>query len=312
MKFTTPVKLHELTAITGGKAIGVTDIQATGINEIHKVEAGDISYVDHPKYYSTCLESAATVILINKEVACPEGKVLIVCEDPFNAYNAIVRHFFSISQPTGANIHPDAKIGANVQLFPGVFIGEDVTIGDDCILYPNVCIYPNTVIGNRVIIHAQTTIGSDAFYYKKRSSGYDKMISCGKVIIEDDVEIGASCTIDRGVSHETRIGEGTKIDNHVHIGHDTIVGKHCLFAAQVGIAGVVTIGDHVTLWGQVGVPSKITIGDHAVVLAQSGLLKSVSGHQTYFGSPAEEAPKKMRELIAMKQLPDLIRKNNKP
>ncbi|TNF25943.1 MAG: UDP-3-O-(3-hydroxymyristoyl)glucosamine N-acyltransferase, partial [Bacteroidetes bacterium] len=190
---------------------------------------------------------------------------------------------------------------------PGVFIGKNVTIGDHCIIHPNVTIYDGCRIGDHVIIHSGTVIGADAFYYQRRSTGYAKLHSCGSVRIEDHVEIGASCTIDRGVTSETVIGHGTKIDNMVQIGHDTVIGKNCLFASQVGIAGVVTVEDDVILWGQVGVQKDLTIGKGAVVLGQSGLAKSLEGGITYFGSPVREAREKMKELALIKQLPTIIK-----
>ncbi|MCB0431251.1 MAG: UDP-3-O-(3-hydroxymyristoyl)glucosamine N-acyltransferase [Flavobacteriales bacterium] len=310
MKFKQALSLTELVEITGARLVTKTDTQATGINEIHMVNEGDITYVDHPKYYASCLASAATFILIDKETECPEGKALLICKDPFEAYNSLVRKFSS-SHLQDAMIHPDTVIGEGTFIAPGVYIGEHVTIGKHCHIHPHVCIYPHTTIGDYVVIHANTVIGSDPFYYKKRPTGYDKMLPCGSTRIDDHVEIGAGCTVDRGVSGETSIGAGTKIDNLVQIGHDTRIGKNCLFAAQVGISGVVTIGDHVTLWGQVGIPSKLTIGDHAVVLGQSGLTKSVKGHATYFGSPAEEATQKMREIASLRQLPDIVKKFGK-
>jgi UDP-3-O-[3-hydroxymyristoyl] glucosamine N-acyltransferase len=172
-----------------------------------------------------------------------------------------------------------------------------------------VVIYDNCIIKNNVIIHANTVIGADAFYYKKRSDKYDKMISCGRVIIEDNVEIGALCTIDKGVSGDTVIGEGSKLDNHIQIGHDTVVGKMCLMASQVGVSGVVVIKDNATLWGQAGVRSDVTIGKGGVLLAQSGLGEDIPDGKTYFGSPAGDARMKMKELAALKMLPDIIKKS---
>ena len=149
------------------------------------------------------------------------------------------------------------------RIMPDAYIGNHVRIGKNCIIHPNVTILDHCIIGDNVIIQAGTVIGSDAFYYNKKTNRdvhYKKMISCGRVIIEDCVEIGAGCTIDRGVSDDTVIGAGTKMDNMVHIGHDTVIGKNCLFAAQVGIAGATTIEDNVILWGQVGVSKTLTIG----------------------------------------------------
>jgi UDP-3-O-[3-hydroxymyristoyl] glucosamine N-acyltransferase len=171
---------------------------------------------------------------------------------------------------------------------------------------PGVVVYDNCVIGDNVRIHANTVIGADAFYYKKRADYFDKMISCGRVVIHDDVEIGACCTIDKGVSADTIIGKGTKFDNHVHIGHDTVVGEMCLFAADVALAGVVTVGNRVTLWGRVAVISDIHIADNVVVLGGSGVSKDLEAGKTYFGAPAEEARNKWREYAAIRQLPDLL------
>ena len=168
----------------------------------------------------------------------------------------------------------------------------------------------NVTIGNNVVVQSNTVLGSHAFYYKHTSNGFDKMHTCGAVILEDNVEIGALCTIDAGVTGTTVIGKGTKIDNHVHIGHDCLIGKNCLFAAQVGIAGCVIIEDDVTLWGQVGVASDLTIGKGAVVLGQSGLSKSIAGNKTYLGSPVGEARMKFRELAAVRKLPVVIEKLN--
>src|SRR5215471_14700685 len=280
MKFPHPVSIKWIAELISAEIIGNTASQAYGINEIHKVEEGDLCFVDHPKYYDTCLNSAATHIIINtKKVTLPEGKNLLVVNEPFEAYLKIVNHFRPFTPATKA-ISGTAKIGKGTVIMPNVFIGKHVTIGNDCIIHPNVTIMDYTEIGNNVVIQSGSVIGSDAFYYntkKNRDLWYTRMQSCGNVIIEDNVEIGAGCTIDRGVTASTRIGAGTKIDNMVHIGHDTIVGRNCLFAAQVGIAGAVTIEDGVTLWGQVGVSKTLTIGANAVVLAQSGIPSSIEG-----------------------------------
>lgn len=307
MKFSQPLTTKELANLIGAEVLGNPDQLIYGVNEIHKVEPGDLSFVDHPKYYEKCLNSKATTILINSRVQVPEGKSVIYSDDPFRDYKFIVNQFMPF-EPQTQNIHPTSVIGKNTVIQPGAFIGPYVQIGDDCIIHSNVSIYAHCVIGNRVVIHANTVIGADAFYFKRRPEGYDKMLTCGRVVLEDDVEIGASCTIDRGVTGDTVIGKGTKFDNQIHIGHDTVVGKNCLFAAQVGVAGVATIEDNVILWGQVGVSKDLTIGEGAIVLAQSGVPKSIQGHQTYFGSPVGEAKNKMRELANIKRIPDILEK----
>jgi UDP-3-O-[3-hydroxymyristoyl] glucosamine N-acyltransferase len=306
MKFKKAIALNELATLTGSRVIGNGSMPVLGINEIHMVEPGDITFVDHPKYYDKALASAATFVIINKEVDPPVGKSLLFSDDPFRDYVTIVKHFRPFV-PAVTAVAPSSQIGKDTIIQPNVFIGNHVKIGDRCVIHPGVAIYDHCELGNDVIIHANTVIGGDAFYYKKRPSGYDKMVSCGRVIIHDRVEIGAGCTIDKGVSGDTIIGEGTKLDNQIHIGHDTQIGKNCLFAAQVGVAGVVKVEDDVILWGQVGVQKDLVIGKGAVVLGQSGIAKSLEGGITYFGSPVREAREKMKELALIKRLPELIK-----
>jgi UDP-3-O-[3-hydroxymyristoyl] glucosamine N-acyltransferase len=303
-----PTSLKNIAALAGASSFtGPDDHQISGFNEIHRVTAGDCVFVDHPKYYSKALESAATTIIINKEVACPPGKALILHPEPFSAFNRLTRHFRPPSYPSKA-ISDSAKIGAGTVIMAGCVIGNHVVIGENCILHPNVVIYDHCVIGDHVTIHANTCIGGDAFYFKKRAEGFEALYSCGDVVIGDGVVIGSGCTIDRGVTDSTRIGHRTVLDNHVHIGHDVMIGEQCLFAAQVGIAGACTIGDRVTAWGQAGFSSGLKIGEGATILAQSGVAEDVPPGQTYFGTPAGEAREKMREIFAGRQLPSLIHK----
>ena len=301
MKFPQPYTLEQIATIINCPFVGDSAFPVLGMNEIHVVEQGDIVFVDHPKYYDKALQSKATIVLINKEVPCPEGKALLISDDPFRDFNKLTQ-FFKPFEKAVAQVSPTAKIGQHTVIQPGAFVGNHVEIGDHCLIHANVTIYDGCKIGNHVTIHAGTTLGADAFYYKKRPEGFDKLLSGGRVVIEDHVDLGALCTIDRGVTGDTTIKRGTKIDNHVHIGHDTVVGQECLIASQVGIAGCVVIEDRVTLWGQVGITSGVTIGEKAVILAQSGVTKSLEGNQTYFGSPAEEARKKYKELASVRRL----------
>lgn len=310
MKFPAPVSVKWIANLIGAELTGNTEGIATGINEIHKVEPGDLVFVDHPKYYDKCLQSEATFIIINQKTDCPEGKALLIVDKPFEAYQAIVRHFRPF-RPANKPVSDSATIGEGTYIAPNVYVGHEVSIGRNCFIGPNVTILDYCVIGDNVIIQSGTVIGSDAFYYntrKDREVWYKKMESCGRVIIENDVEIGAGCTIDRGVSHDTRIGRGCKLDNMVHIGHDTVLGANCLLAAQVGIAGATTLGNGVILWGQVGVSKTLTIGDNAVLLAQSGVPSSLEGGKVYFGYPAEEASVKKRELVWIKRIPEIWEK----
>ena len=310
MRFDQPVPLTQIAKLINAELIGNIAASASGINEIHKVEEGDLVFVDHPKYYDTCINSAASFIIINKKTDFPKGKALLITEEPFEAYQTIVNHFRPFT-PSMKMISDSATVGKNSTIMPGAYIGNHVQIGKNCTIFPNVTILDHCIIGDDVIIQAGTVIGSDAFYYNKKTNRpihYRKMPSCGRVVIEDGVEIGAGCTIDRGVSADTLIGAGTKIDNLVHIGHDTVVGRNCLFAGQVGIAGATTIEDNVILWGQVGVSKTLTIGKGAIVNAQSGVKDSLEGGKAYFGSPVEEARQKVKELVWIKRIPELWEK----
>lgn len=310
MKLSAPVSVQWLATLTSSELIGNSSLEITGVNEIHQVENGDVVFVDHPKYYDTCLQSAASFIIINQEIACPAGKALLVVADPFGAYQKIVNHFRPLN-PSLKSISDTAVIGAGTVVLPGAYVGNHVQIGSNCLIHPNVTILDHCIIGDDVIIQAGTVIGSDAFYYNKKTNRpihYKKMNSCGRVIVHNEVEIGAACTIDRGVTSDTIIGAGTKLDNQVHIGHDSVIGKNCLFAAQVAIAGAVTIEDEVILWGQVGVNKTLRIGKGATVLAQSGVPSDLAGNQVYFGTPTELASEKKRERIWIKRIPELWEK----
>ena len=307
MKFSQPQTLKEIANLLQCDFVGQAHFPVLGMNEIHVVEPGAIVFVDHPKYYDKALDSNATIILINKEVVCPAGKALLISDDPFRDFNVLTRHFMPF-QSSNVSISPSAKIGHGTIIQPNTFIGNNVVIGDNCLIHSNVAIYDHTIIGDHVIIHAGTVIGGDAFYYKKRPDGFDQLLSGGRVVIENNVGIGALCTIDKGVTGDTTIGEGTKLDNQVHVGHDKKKKKKCLIASQTGIAGCVIIEDEVTLWGQVGTTSGITIGTKAVVMGQTGVTKSIEGGKSYFGTPVEESREKLKQLANIKKIPELINK----
>ncbi|MGX7666456.1 UDP-3-O-(3-hydroxymyristoyl)glucosamine N-acyltransferase [Flavobacterium pedocola] len=310
MKFPKTHTLKEIADIIQCEFVGDERFPVHGMNEIHVVERGDIVFVDHPKYYDKALQSAATIVLINKKVDCPDGKALLISDDPFRDFNTLTKHFRPF-QSSNSAIAASAKIGEGTVIQPNCFIGNNVSIGKDCLIHSNVSIYDNCIIGDNVIIHSGSILGADAFYYKKRPEGFDQLLSGGRVIIEDNVGIGALCTIDKGVTGDTTIGAGTKIDNQVHVGHDTVIGKKCLIASQTGIAGCVVIEDEVTLWGQVGTTSGITIGEKAIILGQTGVTKSVEGGKTYFGTPIEESREKLKQLANVKKIPEILNKLNK-
>lgn len=307
MKFPQQHTLKQIATIISARFIGDPNFPVDGMNEIHVVTSGDIVFVDHPKYYDKALNSAATVILINKEVPCPEGKALLISEDPFSDFNKLTEYFRPFQTVSGP-ISETSKIGKNTIVQPNVFIGNNVHIGDNCLIHSNVSIYDNAIIGNNVIIHAGTVLGADAFYYKTRPTGFDKLKSGGRVVIDDNVEIGACCTIDKGVTGDTFIGEGTKLDNLIQVGHDTIIGKNCLIASQVGIAGCVVIEDNVTVWGQVGMRSGIVVKKGGVLMGKAGITKSTKENTIYTGNPAMEARLKLKEYAAVRKLPEIIDK----
>jgi UDP-3-O-[3-hydroxymyristoyl] glucosamine N-acyltransferase len=308
MKFPAALKLSEVAALIGAKMDGDPDFIVAGMNEIHMVEPGDLTFVDHPKYYAKALNSNATTIIINKELERPEGKALLICEKPFDAYVSLAVHFRGFEK-SDSMVSPLAVIGDGTVIQPGAFVGNHVTIGKNCIIHANASIYDHTVIGDNCIIHSGAVLGADAFYFQKRPDGWKKLESCGRVVLEDNVEIGALTSIDKGVSGDTVISWGVKIDNHVQIGHDTFIGRMALIGAHCAIAGVTRIEEEVILWARVSVNKDLVIGKKAVVMAMSGVDKSLEGGKTYWGVPADDPRKKWKEIAALKQLPDFMREN---
>jgi UDP-3-O-[3-hydroxymyristoyl] glucosamine N-acyltransferase len=307
MKFPIPLPLEEVASLIGATFHGDAGFAVCGINEIHMVSTGDLTFVDHPKYYNKALSSNASVVIINQKVECPNGKALLFHDDPFAAYTFLAKKFMPFAVSVDA-ISPTAHIGEGTVIQPGVFIGNHVEIGANCIIHANVCINDYTIIGNNVVIHANSVLGADAYYFQRKPEGYRKLESCGRVVIHDNVEIGALCSIDKGVSGDTVIGKGTKFDNHVQVGHDTQIGANCLIGAHTAIAGVTRIEDDVILWAKVAINKDLVIGKGAVVLATSAVDKSLPGGVTYFGSPAVEARKKWKELVMLRKLPSLYNK----
>ncbi len=304
MRFITPLTLGEVAVFIHAAYAGHASFPVSGINEIHMVSTGDITFVDHPKYYAKALSSKASVVIINQKVDCPDGKALLFHDDPFAAYTSLVRRFRPFETSASA-ISPSAVIGEGSVIQPGAFVGNFVEIGKNCIIHANVCINDHTIIGDNVVIHANSVLGADAYYFQRKPEGYRKLESCGRVVIHDNVEIGALCSIDRGVSGDTVIGTGTKFDNHVQVGHDTHIGANCLIGAHTAIAGVTVIEDDVIIWAKVAVNKDLVIGKGAVILATSAIDKSLPGGITYFGSPAIEARKKWKELVMLRRLPEL-------
>lgn len=307
MKFPSPIELQELAGLINATFYGDASFPVSGMNEIHMVMPGDITFVDHPKYYTKALSSNASVIIINQEVECPDGKALLFHDDPFAAYISLARKFMPFIA-SSSMVSSTALIGEGTVIQPGTFIGNHVKIGENCIIHANVSINDFTIIGNNVVIHSNSVLGADAYYFQRKPEGYRKLESCGRVVIQDNVEIGALCSIDRGVSGDTVIGKGTKFDNHVQVGHDTQIGANCLIGAHTAIAGVTRIEDEVIIWAKVAINKDLVIGKGAIILATSAVDKSLPGGVTYFGSPAIEARKKWKELVILRKLPEIYNK----
>lgn len=308
MRLDTPLTLKEAAELLKCRFIGSPEHLVEGFNEIHVVQPGDATFVDHPKYYDKALNSKATTIIINTdEVNCPEGKGLLVSEDPFRDFTWFLEKYRPFI-PASAIVSPSAVIGEGTVIQPGAFIGNKVSIGKNCLIHANACIYDYTEIGDNTVIHSGAILGADAYYFQKKNGKYRKFTSGGRVIIGSDVEIGALCSIDKGVTADTTVGDGTKFDNHVQVGHDTVIGKNCLIGAHTAIAGVTTIEDDVLLWARVSINKDITVKKGAVILATSAIDKTVEGDgKEYYGSPAQEKSVAWRELATLRKI---VREHN--
>ncbi len=302
MKFLEPISVSTISSLLNIPFYGDGQKIIYGLNEINRCQHGDIVFVNNSKYQAKAELSNATAIITNKR-NLNSKKVQLISEHPFNDFNLMIKKFKHQS-------NDKLKYGKNTFIHPSVVFGKNVKIGNNCIIHPNVVFYDNIRVGNNCIIHANSVIGSNAFYFNKEVDKHIPLITCGAVKIGNDVEIGASNTIDSGVTHETIIGDGTKTDNLVHIGHDTQIGKNCLIAAQVGIAGCNVIEDNVTLWGQVGIPSNLNIGKGAVILGKSGPISDVNENEIIFGVPGINSKQRFRELIMQRKLPEILKKLN--
>lgn len=264
----------DIARFLGREVVGNPELIVTGINDFHRVQKGDLLLVDDPKNYEKALNSAANFFILDKVIPCPEDKALIISPEPFDDYNRLTRKFMPFvphKTMTGENCF----IADTAHLSPNCFIGNDVIIGEHVIIYPGAFIGDRTVLEENVIIGPNSVIGQTAFYHKKQSTEYKRLHTCGYVYIEKDVEIGATCTIEAGVSSITRIGEGTKLNNLIQIGHDTEIGKHCLVEANVNVGTFAMIEDEVVLKSQVGIESAIRIGKGIIVSSQTKVSKNL-------------------------------------
>ena len=311
MDFPAPIHIKEIAYWIEAPVFGNEELMLKGINEIHKVQDWDITFVDHPKYYNASLQSKASAIIVPSLMECPPGKALLVVDKPFLAYENIVNRFRPVVALNTA-VQENSEIDETAIIEPGAIIGQNVRIGRLSHIHSGAVIRPYSYLGERVVIQSGAIIGAPAFYFKKWPESYQAWTSCGRVIIEDDVWIGAGTTIAQGVSGDTIIGAGTKIDCQVMIGHGVVIGKNCLLAAQVGIAGKTILGDWCVVYGQAGITQNLRLGDRTIVYAQSGVMKDLEGGHSYFGSPADETRTKFREMTALKNIAAnfIMRKND--
>ena len=303
----------------------------TGVAPIDQARAGDISFIAQAKYYAALQTSPAAAILVDTNCPSSPRQVLIRVQNPYYAFLQVASLFAPPQRPpdgvdASAVIHPSAKLGKRIAIGPNVVIEEDAQIGDDavigalsfigrgavlgerCILSPRVLIAHQVVLGQNVMVQSGSVIGSDGFGYVPVDGRHVKIPHTGTVVLEDDVEIGANCAIDRGTFGETRIGSGTKLDNLIQVAHNVQIGKDTLIAAQTGISGSTRVGSNVKIGGQVGIVGHIEIGDNASFGAQSGVSKSMPAGQTYFGTPAKEIMQAKREEASIRRLPELYKR----
>jgi len=315
------ITLGELAKAIGAEVAGGADAAGRTVSRCQSIDAageGDVTFLSNPKYAEQLDTTRASAAIVAASVTAESnpGLALLKTKDPYYAWSlALVRmhghrrHPHSGIHPS-AHVDPSATIGEGTVVYPGVFIGPRAVIGRDCILYPNVVVYDDCRIGDRVIIHAGSSIGPDGFGFAthKDPDGlwrHHKIPQIGNVIIENDVEIGSNTSISRGAVGSTLIGEGTKIDNNVAIGHGAQIGAHGLLVAHVGIAGSTTVGHHTTIAGQVGIAGHLKIGSGVTIAAQSGVMADVPDQTTVIGSPAMPASHARRVYFLFTQLPTM-------
>lgn len=307
-------RLDDIARQVSAKVIGDGSVLITGIAPFDAARPGDITFLANKKLLKSLKNCEASVVITHPDFisVLEKGKKfsLLVTEHPQLAFARIMQLFFPSHRPDPGihqtavvspttNIAPSAHlgpfvcisdytmVGENSVLMAGVYIGKNVKIGRDCILYPRVVILDGCVIGNGVVVHAGTVIGSDGFGYVPNEKGmHVKIPQVGNVVIEDDVEIGANCTIDRATLGSTQVGQGTKIDNLVHVAHNVVIGKHCILAGQVGIAGSSRVSDHVIMAGQVGIADHVNIGSGVRIGAKSGVAADIPPRTDVVGIPA--------------------------
>lgn len=327
-----PLSAAEIAKHLGGVVVGDPALILKGFAPADRAQQGDLTFAENESYFQRAEQSAAAAVIVDEPFSSTR-KVLIRVPSARIAFAKVLPLFFpEPSFPPGihptsviavsAVVDPSAHVGPFCALAEGVrvgprsvlqggnFIGAQSILGEDVRLFPNVTLYPSSEIGNRVRIHSGTVVGSDGFGYVLDAGAHCKVPQIGSVIIRDDVEIGANVTIDRGALGPTVIGRGTKIDNLVQIAHNVTIGEHCLVVSQAGIAGSSKLGNYVTIAGQVGVAGHLKIGNHVSVAAQSGVMRSIPDGEKWLWSPAQPDRQAKRQMIALQQLPDLLRRFN--
>ena len=325
--------LEKLAGILNADFHGDPALELHRLSTIEDAREGDVTFVSNKRYEKFLSTTRASAVIVSTQLAVERNDLAILrMKDPYVGFVKCLHVFFTPVKRTergihstawvdpSATVHPDSFVGANAcigahsaigrgtVISEGVVVASNVTIGEECLLYPNVSVIDDTRIGNRVIIHAGTTIGSDGFGFAPVGDSYEKIPQVGFVRIEDDVEIGANCAVDRGALGPTVIHTGTKLDNLIQIAHNVQIGEHTVIAAQSGISGSTVIGRHALIGGQVGIVGHIEIGDDVKIGAQAGISKSLPENgKTYRGSPAREFHEELRLEAAMRQLPELIR-----
>jgi UDP-3-O-[3-hydroxymyristoyl] glucosamine N-acyltransferase len=308
------------------------DCEVTAVNTLEDAQPGELTFLSNPKYAAQVATTQASAVILAAGVDVPAGKAAVRCAEPYAALTVsiITIHGYrqhpqwgispqasvdaSAELGEGVNLAPHAtvaagaKLGARCTLYPGAYVGEGARLGDDCVLFPNAVVYDHCVLGNRVTLHAGSVVGQDGLGYAPIGEKWLKIPQAGRAVLEDDVEIGANCAIDRATLGRTVIGAGTKFGNVCVVGHGTKIGPDCLFVGLVGLAGSVNVGRHVTLAGQVGVNGHITIADNATVAAKSGVSADIAEGETVFGYPATQLTEAKRAMIHTRKLPDLFQR----
>jgi UDP-3-O-[3-hydroxymyristoyl] glucosamine N-acyltransferase len=325
-----PYTAAEIARFLEGEVVGDAALVLKGFAPTDRAQAGDLTFAENGEYFTRAEQSSASAVIVSEPFNSAH-KVLIRVRDARLAFAKVLPLFFP-ERAVPPGIHPTAVIAASAQvdatahvgphcvleenarlgarsvLRGGNHVGANSCIGEDTTLFPNVTIYPGTEIGSRVRIHSGTVVGSDGFGYVDDKGTHLKVPQIGNVIIRDDVEIGANVTIDRGALGPTVIGRGTKVDNLVQIGHNVVIGEQCLVVSQVGISGSTRLGDYVILAGQVGMAGHLKIGNGVTVAAQSGVMNNIPDGEKWMGSPAQPDRQTKRQMLAVRKLPELLRR----